>query len=157
MGEVALLVLGAVVGALSTGGVQAWDANRQRRDRRRVAARMILGDLYVLEAGIEVILEHSRWPDRFDTQAITDTWREAREAFAGGVEAWEWALVDGLFSNYARTALMIRHGEPTTSNDEDVLRTLLAAIPRARDVVLEHSTSEDERERLMTELSQRRE
>jgi hypothetical protein len=67
--EVVLIVLGAFVGALSTGGVQAWDAWRQQRLRRKVAARIILGDLYVSEAMFELVLQHDRWPDRLDIQS----------------------------------------------------------------------------------------
>jgi hypothetical protein len=149
-----LIVVGAIVGAVSTGGVSAFDAWRQRRVRRRVAARVILGDLYVLEASVEVILEAKRWPDRFDLSSPLDTWRDSREAFAEGVEAWEWALVDGVFSYLHRTAPMVRLGEPCSAQDEDVLAVLLKRIPKARDLVLEHATSKRERDRLVAQLAE---
>jgi hypothetical protein len=151
--ELLLVVLGAIVGALATGGVGAWDAWRQRQERRRVAARVILGDLFVLEAALEVILRSHRWPDRLDLQAMVDTWRDVREAFALGVKAWEWALVDGVFSNLHRTALMVRLGEPCSHGDKDVLAELSGRIPRARDVVMEHSTFGRERDEVMKQLS----
>ena len=150
--EALLLVLGAMVGALATGGVSAWDAWRQRRARRRVAARVILGGLYVLEAILEVILDGHRWPDRLDLQVQLQEWREVRAAFAEGVEAWEWALVDGVFSNLHRTALMVRPGQPCTAEDEKVVAWLLAVIPRARGVVLEYAASESERNQLAKQL-----
>lgn len=147
--ELLLVVLGAVVGALATGGVGAWDAWRQRQERRRVAARVILGDLFVLEAALQVILQAHRWPDRLDLHAMVDTWREVRTAFASGVKAWEWALVDGVFSNLHRTALMVRWGEKCSQADEDVVAELLGRIAPARDVVLKHSTSGQERDEVM--------
>lgn len=150
--EAVLIVLGAFVGALATGGVQTWDAWRERQLSRKVAARIILGDLYVAEAMFELVLQHDRWPDRLDFQAPITTWRESRRAFAGGVEAWEWAFVDGLFSNLHRTSLMIRAGEHCTPTDRDVLRSVLQAIAPARDVVLRHATTEAERERVITEI-----
>src|SRR4051794_12429171 len=52
MSDAALVVLGGVVGALATGGIQWLDALRQRRVTRRVAARLILGDMYVLDGAI---------------------------------------------------------------------------------------------------------
>ncbi len=147
-----LVVLGALVGALSTGGVAAWDAWRQRQERRRVAARVILGDLYVLGDGLKVIMKVGRWPDRLDLQAMIDTWRGVREPFASGVAAWEWALVDGVFSNLHRVSLMVRLGEPFSDDDRDVLAELLGRIPRAQAVVLTHATSEHERDEMAKQL-----
>jgi hypothetical protein len=153
MEQLALIVLGAVVGALSTGGATAWDAWRQRRERRRVAARVVLGDLYVLEGALDVILEARRWPDRLDLQAMVETWRGVREAFASGVAAWEWAVVDGVFSNLHRVGLMVRLSEPCTERDQDVVRDLRDRIPRAREVVLGQATSERERGQLVEQLT----
>src|SRR3954471_5154708 len=147
--EALLVVFGALVGALATGGVTAWDSWRIRRIQRRVAARLILGDLYVAEAVVEVVLKYQRWPDRLDLETPLQTWRESRERFAEGVEAWEWALVDGVFSNLHRTGLMVRLGQPCTANDKAVLTNFGAAIPRARDIVVRHATSEKERARLV--------
>jgi hypothetical protein len=64
--EIVLIVIGAVIGAAATGGVQAWDAWRTRRLRRMVAARVILGDLFVTEQMLELVLERKAWPDRVD-------------------------------------------------------------------------------------------
>jgi hypothetical protein len=47
--------------------------------------------------------------------AVTlDTWRGSREAFAEGVQSWEWALVDRCYSFVQRTIPMIRLGQPTS-------------------------------------------
>ncbi len=70
--------------------------------RRQVAARTIYGDLLVLDEAIGVVLGAGQWPDWFNRTAPVDTWREVRDAFVGEVEAWEWALVDGAYSNFAR-------------------------------------------------------
>jgi hypothetical protein len=117
-----------------------------------VAARVILGDLYVLGDGLEVIMKIGRWPDRFDLQSMLDTWRGVREPFASAVDAWEWALVDGIFSNLHRLSLMVRLGESFSEDDHDVMADLLARIPRAQEVALTYATSERERDEIMTQL-----
>lgn len=150
--ELVLVVLGAVVGALATGGVSAWAAWQERQLRRKVAARVILGDLYVIEGALELIRDTDRWPDRWDAVTPLTTWQEQRTAFAGGVRAWEWALVDGLYSDLARTVPMIRPGEACTDRDRKVVLSVLGKVPRARERVLIHSASEDEREELVREI-----
>ncbi|MBA2429177.1 MAG: hypothetical protein H0V55_05575 [Thermoleophilaceae bacterium] len=71
--EAVLIVLGAIAGALATGAIGTYDTWHQRRLQRTVASRVILGDLYVLDAVIEVIERGGRWPDRFDWQAPLET------------------------------------------------------------------------------------
>lgn len=160
MKEFALVVLGAIVGALATGGISAWELRSQRQTGVRVAARLILGDLYVMEGLVETVLKNKAWPDRLDARALvermTQTWMDRRAAFARGVEAWEWALVDGLYSNLERTVREHQPGETCTRSDLTTLEGIQAAIPDARQRVLERAATEQEREQLVSELSKRR-
>jgi hypothetical protein len=137
--EVVLVVIGAVIGAAATGGVQAWDASRNRRLQRLVAARVILGDLFITEAMLELVLKYQAWPDRLDLDAPINTWRQFRADFAAGVKAWEWARVDSFYSSLHRTGLMIRRGEPCTNGDLGVVRELLDTAQGARKVVAPHA------------------
>jgi hypothetical protein len=152
--DVLLALLAALFGAIAAGGIDTVVSWRQRTLQRKVAARLILGDLYVLEAAIDVVLERRQWPDpgRFDFGAPVQTWRENREAFAAAVKAWEWAVVDGVYSNLARTAPMARPGERINETDAGVLASLKDAVVKARDVVVSHATTEAERREITQRL-----
>ena len=151
--EIVLVVIGAVIGAAATGGVQAWDAWRTRRLRRMVAARVILGDLFVTEQMLELVLERKAWPDRVDLDAPIDTWRQFRAEFAAGVSAWEWSCVDHFYNSLHRTGLMLRPGEPCIEDDLDVAAGLLDAALQARKVVAPHvAPSRRERSKLAGDI-----
>lgn len=156
MEDVGLILVGAFGGAVATGAATVLVNWRARQNARRVAARLILGDLYVLEAMTELVAEWERWPDRLDLDASLDTWREARGAFAGDVKAWEWALVDGVFSNLHRISLMVEHGRRVSAQAVDVLQAFGESIPAAREVVLERASSEKERAQLVEQLLARK-
>lgn len=152
--EIGLIVLGAVIGAAATGGVQSWDAWRTRRLHRMVAARVIQGDLYISEAMLEIVLESKRWPDRLDLDSPRSTWRQHRADFAAGVKAWEWAKVDSFYSSLNRTSLMVRIGEPCTEGDLVVAGQLLGAAKVARQVVTPHAVpTERERREVVKQLA----
>jgi len=152
--EVVLIVLGAVIGAAATGGVQTWDAWRTRRLHRMVAARVIQGDLYITEAMLEIVLRSKRWPDRLDLDPPISTWRQYRADFAAGVKAWEWAKVDSFYSSLHRTSLMVRIGEPCSEGDLAVAAELLEAARAARQVVTPHAVpTERERREVLRQLA----
>lgn len=152
--ELVLVVLGAVIGAAATGGVQSWDAWRTRRLRRMVAARVIQGDLYVAEAMLEIVFRSKRWPDRLDLDPPIATWRQHRADFAAGVKAWEWARVDSFYSSLYRTSLMVRIGEPCTEGDLVVVAELLEAAGSARQIVTPHAVpTERERREVLGQLA----
>jgi hypothetical protein len=101
--DVVIPLLAVLVGATATGAVDTFTGWRLRKVERTVAARLILGDL--LEAAVDVVLDRRQWPDRYDFSAPVETWRETRDRFAARpVKAWEWTVVDGAYSNLARTA-----------------------------------------------------
>jgi hypothetical protein len=152
--EVVLVVAGAIVGAAAAGGVQAWDAWKRRRLQRMVAARVVLGDLYITEAMLEIVLKHGAWPDRLDLGPPISTWLEFRADFAIGVKAWEWALVDSFYSSLHRTSLMVRVGEPCTSGDLAVATELLENAVAARKVAAPHAVpNERERRQVVEQLA----
>jgi hypothetical protein len=144
------VVIGAVVGALATGGVAAVDAERKRRQARRVAARLILGGLYLTEVWVEAAKQWNRWPDAVDIQTQLDTWDQCREAFAGDVEAWEWAVVDNVYSNlhrYAVTAKLTGKRELPLN-----LQLFVDELHKARDIALRKAASRRQRRRFNEEL-----
>jgi hypothetical protein len=155
MSDVALAIIAALVGAASTGATDVVVDWRLRLVQRKVAARLILGDLYVLDGAIELVFERKQWPDRFDFAAPVETWRETRDRFAAEVKGWEWAVVDGAYSNLARTAPMARPGEQINEVDANVLASLRDAVIQARDVVIPHATTEAERQQIVERLGQR--
>ena len=82
----ALVVFGAIVGALSTGGASLYAERRDRRLKRKVAARLILGDLYLAEGGADEVLRVGHWAN-IEWGDPVETWRESREPFAASVDA----------------------------------------------------------------------
>lgn len=152
--DVILIVLGAVIGAAATGGVQSWAAWRTSRLRRMVAARVIQGDLYIAEAMLEMVLKFQRWPDRLDLDPPISTWRQYRADFAASVKAWEWAKVDSFYSSLHRTSLMVSRGEQCTDGDLAVAAELLEAARAARQVVTPHAVPTDrERREVLAQLA----
>lgn len=152
--EFVLVLLGAVFGAASTGGIQAWDAWRRRRLRRMVSARVIQGDLYIAEAMLEIVLRRKAWPDRLDLEPPIMTWREFRVDLAAGVKAWEWAKVDSFYSSLHRTSLMVRIGQQCTKGDLAVVAELLTGAREASQVVTPHAVpSERERRAVIDQLA----
>lgn len=156
MSEVVVALMGVAAGALANGGVDTWASWRDRVRRREVAARTIYGDLLVLDEGIRVVLEAGRWPDWFNWTAPVGTWREVREAFVGEIEAWQWALVDGVYSNLARVAPRAQPGEALTQADRDVLEPLKRSAAQAHGIVLAHCAPGRELKRMAEEVQKRR-
>jgi hypothetical protein len=155
MSEVVVALIGVAAGALANGGVDTWAAWRDRVRRREVAARTIDGDLLVLDEGIRVVLEAGKWPDWFNWTAPVDAWREVREAFVGEIAAWQWALVDGVYSNLARVAPRARGGALTQA-DRDVLEPLKQSAAQAHEIVLAHCAPVRELKRMAEEIQKRR-
>ena len=101
-----------------------------------MAAHLIYGDLLVIDESCRVVMEHHRWANRYmPFRSALDTWRGSREAFASDVKAWQWALVDGCFSNLVRTIPMIEPGKQISADDMSVLRDLRDAAGRALKVI----------------------
>lgn len=157
MEQVGLIILGAIVVTLSALAGNSWEGRQRRKREARVAARVIYGDLQVLEGLCETILKANAWPNRLDAKTIADgmvaNWREQRVAFVGGVKAWEWALVDGIYSNLVRTVPEHEPGQACTDSDIASLEALLQRIPRAGRIVLERAAPKRQRAELVAQLT----
>lgn len=118
---------------------------------------MVLGDLYVMEGICDAVLRWRLWPDRVDlalqVAGMTGAWREHHAAFARGVAAWEWALVDGVYNNLGRTIPDHTPGQPCDASDITSLEALKGTIPRARTIVLERAAKPRERDGLVKQLA----
>lgn len=149
MGSVGLIVLGAVIGAAATGGIQTWVAFRQRRLDRKVAARAILGDLFMTEALVRGVLEYRQWPMAFDGGRPLETWREFRSSFAAAVSAGEWAHVDRVFGKLHQVVLAATLGEASAEPARPLLTDLLAELSVAKEIASRFAAdSDDERSRI---------
>ncbi|HEY4809626.1 MAG TPA: hypothetical protein VIH71_01085 [Solirubrobacteraceae bacterium] len=155
-----LVVFGAIVGALSTGGASWYAELRDRRLKRKVAARLILGDLYLAEGGADEVLRVGSWAN-IEWGDPIETWRESREPFAASVDAWEWTAVDNAFRILGRIgARAVRekdrnHGHLSTAARRE-LGFLSEQAGKARAIVLPHVGSEKERVRLTKEIERQR-
>lgn len=160
MEQIALIVLGAVVGALSTGGVSFYAQWRDRRLSRKVAARLILGDLYLAQGGADTVLGVGHWAN-IEWGDPIETWRESREAFAASVEAWEWTVVDNAFRILGRVgARALREKDQRSgtlsSAAKRELQFLSEQAGKAREIVLPHTGSEKELAKLTSEIKRQR-
>ena len=79
-------------------------------------------------------------------------WHDQRTAFVGGVKAWEWVLVDGVYSNLRRTIPEHEPGADTSDSDVASVKALAKTIPRAQDVVLLRAASKRERDELVAQV-----
>jgi hypothetical protein len=108
----------AVVGALAAGGVQIWQAAKERKRRRKIAALVVVRDIMVGEKAFRDLAQKRRWWDqenRFD-QAL-ETWREHRGDLAAEVEFWEFAIVDAFYGSLAEMSAIAHPGCPTSTQD----------------------------------------
>lgn len=150
MSELLAGLIGVVAGGLVTGAVQVFQTWQGRRLQRRVAARLIAGDLTRSLRVTELILEYDRWPNTaltFDTE-IAD-WRAQREAFAAAVSTYDWHMVASVYDHLAVLAATAEQHKPLTASD----RTEIAQTKRRLDIALEvagaHTGSKRDQQRFM--------
>jgi hypothetical protein len=140
---------GIVVGALMSGAVQLGVEALAEKKRRRVASRMIQGDIYVAEAVFELMLDKKRWPP-FDFDPALRTWAEHRATFAESVTIADWADVDAFYSNLTRTAAMARPGESVTNGDLVLARAQIKYAKGAGEVATKYvAKSEKEQQEVI--------
>lgn len=156
----ALVVFGAIVGALSTGGASWYAELRDRRLKRKVAARLILGDLYLAEGGADEVLRVGSWAN-IEWGDPVETWRESREPFAASVDAWEWTAVDNAFRILGRVGARAAREKDLNqghlgSAAKRELGFLSEQAGKARMIVLPHVGSEKERAELTKEIERQR-
>jgi hypothetical protein len=145
---------GIVVGALMSGAVQLGVEALAGKKRRRVASRMIQGDIYVAEAVFEWLLEKKCWPS-FDVDPALRTWAEHRATFAESVTIADWADVDAFYNNLTRTAAMSRPGAPITDGDIVVAEAQIRYAAGAGKVVTKYvAKSEKEQQEVVDRFAE---
>jgi hypothetical protein len=152
MNDVLLVSIGALLGAFATGavrvGLEIWD----RRTRRRIAARSVLGDIAVAEAAFKLLIERREW-FRHDFGPALATWEKVRGDFAGSVSVADWAEVDSFYSNLFRTAAMARPHESARENDINAAEALIEYAEKAWKVAIGHvGGSKAERDEVVARL-----
>ncbi len=133
---------------------------RDRRLKRKVAARLILGDLYLAEGGADEVLRVGSWTN-IEWGDPIETWRESREPFAASVDAWEWTAVDNAFRILGRVGTRsVRekdlHDGHLGSAARRELEFLNEQAGKARAIVLPHVGSEKERAKLTQAIERQR-
>jgi hypothetical protein len=132
-------VLAALLGAILAGGFNVLLKLGDRVTDRRTAARLLLGDLYVLQHAFEAPLKLGKWPDREFIPAWLTIWRENRKALTRGTTLFEFAVVDAVYGLLGRMTLIARAGQPMRDGDKKIIVELLGKAPDARRVLLDHA------------------
>jgi hypothetical protein len=133
------VVLAALLGAVLAGGFNVLLKIGDRVTARRTAARLLLGDLFVCEAGFSAALKHAKWPDREFLPAWLKVWRANQAALTRGTTLLEYAEVDRVYGLLDRLTLISRPGESMSKSDEAIIAELLKQIPGARRVLIDHA------------------
>jgi hypothetical protein len=144
MGAVALIVLGAIIGAVVTGGVQLLAERRQRAIDRKVAARAILGDLFLAQGLAEGVMEWSRWPEGFESARPLETWHQVRGSFGASVSGGEWAEVDRVYQLLLQISLAASIGNESVEAARPLLVELRDRARAARVIARVHAAATDE-------------
>jgi len=142
--DFALLVAGAVIGALASGGVKALVEYTDRKRSRKVAARAILGDLVLVEGLVQGVREHGDWPVVFDSERPLAAWSEFRGAFAASVSGAEWAEVDAAFRVLHQVGLAASLGQESVEPAGPLLEELLVRVRLAKKIAVEHAARSEE-------------
>jgi hypothetical protein len=152
MDSVGLVVLGAVIGAAATGGIQAWTGARQRRRERKVAARAILGDLFLTEGFLRGVLNYGQWPVAFDGDRPLVTWKEFRGPFAAAVSGAEWAQVDRVFGLLHQITLAVSVGDASVEPARPLIADLLIKLEAAQNIVARHAADSEDQQRQIEDV-----
>jgi hypothetical protein len=145
LSELFAALIGLVAGGLVTGAVQVFQTSQARRLKRRVAARLISGDLITAELLTDAILEHDRWPSppmSFDAER--DRWFAQREAFAAGVSAFDWFMVESVYDHLATLADMSRPAQPLSTDDRAAIEKQRKRLKVANSVTADRGSSRRE-------------
>ena len=147
-------LIGIVAGAVATGAVQTWHRSRDRKLASKVAARLILGDLYVAEHAIGRIVEGGRWPMRNmpTFQRELETWGTHRQALAAGVDATDWTRVAAAYHDLIDLPDIAEAGRVLTGEELRSLGAVRSRLAEAAATVANHATPKRERARVLEEI-----
>jgi hypothetical protein len=118
-------------------------AHKQRLLDRKVAARAILGDLYLTEGLLLGVLKYQQWPMALDLARPLDTWQEFRGAFAASVTGTEWGEVDNVFRVLHQLALAASLGDDTIGPAQPMAEGLLSTVKKAQEIVGHHAADSE--------------
>jgi hypothetical protein len=152
-----VVVVGVLVGALLTGGVQTLQRERERRVGARVAARLFTGDLARASFEIGHVVEDRHSPDNImpTFSRELEIWAEHRHAFAAVVDATDWTFVANAYNGLDDLA-EVAVSNPLTERQLAVLRETWTRLDKAIDIVAERSAPRHQRARLMAEMPAQR-
>ncbi len=135
--------------------MQTWHKARDRKLAARVAARLILGDLYLAEHTVGRIVEGGRWPDQnmptFEREL--EVWSANRHAFAAAVDATDWTLVASAYHDLVDLPAVADAGRQLTPDELRVLAAVRKRLDDAAEVAAKHAAPKRERDRVVKELT----
>ena len=103
-------LLGVIAGSLLSGWVQTRQAEKDRKLRARVAARVVYADIELAWQQLDYQLEHTlSVPQDPDIRRYLANWAEHRDAFAAGVAFREYHTVAAGFASLDSYPVLPRH------------------------------------------------
>lgn len=153
--ELLAALIGIVAGAIATGAVQTWHRSRDRKLASKVAARLILGDLYLAEHNVVRLLEAGKWPEQnmptFEREL--ETWETNRQALAAEVDATDWTRVATAYHDLIDLPGFAKAGQVLTGAELHTLGAVRKRLDQAGELVAEHAVPKRERARVMEEIT----
>jgi hypothetical protein len=146
--DFAFVLLGAVVGALATGGVGYYSDLRTRAIARKAAARAIYHDLIVMRLMAKMYVDAGAWLGSYDWDAYRDTWKEMRAPFLEGAGFTDWVIVHNAYLALHVVASLVESGQPHDDPARNALKNLETSAERAAEIVLPLVASAREMQKL---------
>ena len=141
MSELVAGLIGVIAGGIVTGAVHVFQTYQDRRLKRRVAARLIYGELVMAGNALRRIAEKGVWPDKppdfLDARTI---WYAQREAFAAAVGAVDWDKIASTFEYLVQLPVRPRPGKRLTKDEKTKLKASAERASAAADIALVHAT-----------------
>jgi hypothetical protein len=154
--DVIVALAGVVAGALANGGIQTVQYAQDRKRAAKVAARLILGDLYIAEHGAANMIKHGYWPPMgLDFDRELGTWNANREAFAAATDATDWTTVAVAYQDLEDLPAVATPGQPFTTREKTMLDAVRQRLAAAGEVAAKHAAPKRERSRVVKELGTR--
>lgn len=126
-------LLGVIAGSLLSGWVQTRQAEKDRKLRARVAARVVYADIELAWQQLDYQLEHTlSVPQDPDIRRYLANWAEHRDAFAAGVAFREYHTVAAGFASL--DSYLYYLATKPAAVDRLILLATIEALERARPV-----------------------
>jgi hypothetical protein len=152
MRDVILVLIGAIVAGAGRILLDQVD----KKQKQRVAARVLLGDIVVAEEVFNLAIERKEWSPLTEFGPTLEAWREYRADFAGATTAVEWTQVGAFYSNLERSARMVRPGQFCSEADLRVAASMVEYSKHAYAVAAKHvAGTEKERKEVLDQAFER--